>query len=368
MTSSRGSTYGTRTPGTISSSRTSRSGVNSGSPAIAGGRVSRKQGVAYSPGQNAVVSGSRVNRKAPSYPGYPPTRRSLYHYHRDHYPSHRIFYWITWPNCCRPICYSWGPYYTFGFFWPYYHRRFIFVSLCGYWPDYDYRRYYWYGWHPYEWYGYYPPGYVIAGPTYNYYYYNKAPQGEGLDEAQQKLEEKPPAEPAPETRADRYFDQAVKAFDAGDYGAARQKFHAAMQASPEDVVLPFAYVQALFACGDYQKATEVLREALANVSPEQEGVFYPRGLYSDENVLQEQIKQLEDVVVQNPLNTDFELLLGYQLLGMSRFDEAGGYLKHAQLDETNRQAATMLLSVLEKLGKTAAKSPESEPVTPGENP
>jgi len=327
--------------------------------------------VAPSPRPNAVVGGSRVSRKAPispSYPGYPPTRRSLYHYHRHHYPSHRIFYWITWPNCCRPICYSWGPRFKFGFFWPYYHRRFIFVSLCGYWPDYDYRRYYWYGWHPYEWYGYYPPGYVIAGPTYNYYYYNKEPQGEGLDEAQQRLEEKPPAEPAPESRADRYFDQAVKAFDAGDYATAKQKFHAAMQASPEDVVLPFAYVQALFADGDYRKATEVLREAMTNVSPEQEGVFYPRGLYSEEGILEGQIKQLEQAVGHDSPDPDDELLLGYQLLGMSRFDEAGGYLKHAQRDETNRQAATVLLGVLEKLEKTGAESSDPKPVTLDEEP
>jgi len=314
------------------------------------------------------VSGSRVNRKAPSYPGYPPTRRSLYHYHRRHYPSHRIFYWITWPNCCRPICYSWGPRFTFGFFWPYYHRRFIFISLCGYWPDYDYRRYYWYGWHPYEWYGYYPPGYVIAGPRYNYYYYNTAPQGEGLDEAQQQLEEKPPAEPAPETRADRYFDQAVKAFDVGDYATAKQKFYDAMLISPEDIVLPFAYVQALFASGDYQTAAEALRKAMMKVSPEQEGVFYPRGLYSDDRTLQQQIQQLEQTVEQNPLNADFELLLGYQLLGISRFDEAAGHLQNARLDASNRQAATALLSVLEKLEETNGSSSDPEPAAPAEEP
>ena len=136
----------------------------------------------------------------------------------------------------------------------------------------------------------------------------------------------------------------------------------------QHLVLPFAYVQSLFASGDYQRAASVLREAMTNVSPEQEGVFYPRGLYSDENVLRAQIKQLEDMVVQNPLNADFELLLGYQLLGMSRFDEAGGYLHHAQLDQTNRQAATVLLSVLEKLGKTDTGGARPESATSSEVP
>jgi hypothetical protein len=97
----RETTSGIRLPGTISSSRTSRSGVNSAGPGISGGRISRKQNVAPSAQRSAVLSGSRVDRRASSYPGYPPTRRSLYHYHRHDYPSHRIFYWITWPNCCR---------------------------------------------------------------------------------------------------------------------------------------------------------------------------------------------------------------------------------------------------------------------------
>jgi len=207
---------------------------------------------------------------------------------------------------------------------------------------------------------------VIAGPSYNYYYYNRAPQGKGVEEAQQKLEEKPPAEPAPETRADRDFDQAVKAFGAGDYTTAKQKFHDAMQGAPEDVVLPFAYVQALFAEGEYQEATAILREAMTKVSPEQEGVFYPRGLYSDESILQQQIEHLKRAVVLNPAHADFELLLGYQLLGISRFEEAGGYLRQAQLDETNRQAATVLLGVLEKLGKVDTDNTESKPVTSSE--
>jgi thioredoxin-like negative regulator of GroEL len=209
---------------------------------------------------------------------------------------------------------------------------------------------------------------VIAGPTYNYYYYNKVPQGEGLDEAQQELEEKPPAEPAPETNADRHFDQAVKAFDEGDYTTATQKFHEAMQASPEDIVLPFAYVQALFACGDYQKAAEGLRKALMAVSPEQEGVFYPRGLYAEDSILQQQIKQLNQDSEQNPANADLKLLLGYQLMGINKFDEAAGHLRHASLDEKNSQAATVLLNVLKKLEKGDTGSTESKPTASGIEP
>ncbi len=304
--------------------------------------------------------GGRINRQAGSYNHYPYSRRSLYHYHRDHYPSSRIFYWVSWPNCSRPIYYTWGHHHTFGYFWPYYHRRFVFVSLGGYWPGYTYRRYYWYGCHPYRWYGDYPPADVIAGDTYNYYYYNDAPQGEALNEARRKFEEAPPAEPSQESQTDRYFEQAVKAFEAGDYAAAAAKFRDARDREPADIVLPFAYVQALFANGEYKAAAEALREALIKASPEKEGVFFPRGLYPDENILQQHIEQLTRAAQLDPSDSDLRLLLGYQLLGTSRLDEAGGHLQSARTDEKNSHSAAVLIDLLEKLKKADSKNADPD--------
>lgn len=293
------------------------------------------------------MDGGRVSRTTGHYE-YPSTCRSYYYYHHDHYPSHRIFYWISWPDCCSPICYDWGPSFTFGYFWPYYHRRFVFISLGGYWPCYTFRRYYWYGWHPYCWYGYYPPEYVIASDTYNYYYYRTAPQGEELNKAHKKIEDGAPAKPAEETQADRTFEAGVKAFDASDYTEATAKFHDAMQLAPEDIVVPFAYVQALFASGQHQNAAEALREALLKSSPQQEGVFYPRGLYSDESILNMQIEQLSEAVEKDPVNARIRLLLGYQLLGTGRLEEAAEHLENARLNSHTNQAATLLIDVLEK--------------------
>ena len=57
--------------------------------------------------------------------------------------------------------------------WPYYHRKYVFVSLGGWWPyDYTYMRYYWYGYHPYLWYGYYPVAREVVVGSDNYYTYN----------------------------------------------------------------------------------------------------------------------------------------------------------------------------------------------------
>ena len=55
---------------------------------------------------SSPLSGDRSFRKQSEHYHPPFRRRSLYHYHRDYYPSRRIFYWISLPNCCRPICYT----------------------------------------------------------------------------------------------------------------------------------------------------------------------------------------------------------------------------------------------------------------------
>ncbi len=169
-----------------------------------------------------------------------------------------------------------------------------------------------------------------------------------MSKAHKKFEENAPAKPADETQADRDFESAVKAFDAGDYAAATAKFQNAMQSAPEDIVVPFAYVQALFADGQYQKAAEALREAMLKSSPQQEGVFYPRGLYTDESLLDKQIEQLSEAVEKDPVNARMRLLLGYQLLGTGKLDEAAGHLENARLNSHTNLAATLLIDVLEK--------------------
>jgi tetratricopeptide (TPR) repeat protein len=200
---------------------------------------------------------------------------------------------------------------------------------------------------------------VIAGNTYNYYYYNTAPQGEELNKAHKELEENAPAKPADETQADRDFEAAVKAFDAGDYATATARFQNALQLAPEDIVVPFAYVQALFADGQFQKAAEALREALLKSSPQEEGVFYPRGLYKDESLLHKQIEQLSEAVGKNTTDAKMRLLLGYQLLGTGKLDEAAEHLENARLNSHTNLAATLLIDVLEKNRKGRNKNTDS---------
>jgi len=175
------------------------------------------------------------------------------------------------------------------------------------------------------------------------------------------LEKSTPAKPADETRADRDFAAAVQAFEGGDYDAATTKFHEAMQLASEDIVMPFAYTQALFAGGRYQEAAEALRRALLKSSPEEEGVFYPRGLYSDESVLNKQIEQLAEAARQNPGDGLSSLLLGYQLLGTGKLDEVAGELEKARLNSHTNQAAALLIAVLEKNRKGRDNKTDTKP-------
>jgi len=263
--------------------------------------------------------------------------RHVPHYEHSYIDwRHRLCHRTIWPRYRFMMYYSYGPWFTFRYFYPYYHRKYIFVSLGGYWPlSYRYRRYYWYGYHPYSWYGYYPIAREVLGDTYNYYTYNyytddnsvvsgASPVIDGIQpvdhntfaDVREKLAQQAAEEPGEVTPADICFETAVKAFEADNYDVAIEKFAEAMELAPDDMILPFAYSQALFAKEQYYQAAEVLRGVLAKVSPDKEGVFYPRGLYSDDDVLYEQINVLAEKAELYSFDADLQLLLGYQLLGI----------------------------------------------------
>jgi len=245
------------------------------------------------------------------------------------------------------------------------------VSLGGYWPSYRYARYYWYGCHPYEWYGYYPVAREVTGDTHNYYTYNyyttEYPQTAiannqvaGVDEStfadvRERLAGEAVEEPAPETPADNLFDEAVTAFEGGHYDLAAEKMLSAMEHAPDDMILPFAYSQALFAGERYTGAAEALRGAMENVTSEEEGVFYPRGLYPDDEVLFEQIDQLAERSKVFGFDTNYQLVLGYQLLGVGKIEEAEAPLRQALTADENIPAAAKLLNLLERIKAEAAE-------------
>ena len=92
-----------------------------------------------------------------------------------------------------------------------------------------------------------------------------------------------------------------------------------------------------------------LRAAVAKVNPVTEGVFYPRGLYSSDDVLLKQVDDLSETANQNKQDTDLQFLLGYQYLGLGELDKAAEPLKNASFDSLNGPPANALLQLLDKL-------------------
>jgi len=331
------------------------------------------------------TDGTRIHRyttASPSYVTYydrPDLVRHTYHYdyaYRDH--RGLLCNRLVWPRYRVLIGYSCGPRLTFGYVYPYYHRKYIFVSLGGYWPfDYSYARYYWYGWHPYYWYGYYPIAREVEADTHNYYTYNYYNNGEQVATYQSQVADpglfenlaEQQAEPPETTLADMYFEEAVKAFEVAEYNTAIQKFTRAMELAPDDMILPFALSQALIAGGQYSNAAAILRDALAKVRPDKEGVFYPRGLYPDEQRLLDQIDLLAEQAEKYSFDADLQLLLGYQLLGIGQTDRAVEPLMNARKDLVNADAAAVLFGLLEKVKTSNGQAaPEEEPVKPNPAP
>jgi len=138
-------------------------------------------------------------------------------------------------------------------------------------------------------------------------------------------------------------------FEAENYADAVLQFREAVSLSPEDIVLPFTYSQALFANGDYAHAASVLREAIAQIPEDELTVYFPRGLYKDEAILTEQIEQLEAAAEKEPFDSDYQLLLGYQYLGSGQLDKAQQPLTKAAESTANTTTAGKLLELAAKL-------------------
>ena len=308
---------------------------------------------------------------------------SLIHIGASHnWYNHGRHYSMRWSrySCGRVVCFPYHNYYGISYYYPRHHRKYLFVSIGGYWPfSYRYRRYYWYGCHPNYWYGAYPIERETHNTynTYNYYDdtadtaydysadYDSQANYDDFSDVREKLERQKMLEqlkdvPEEESPSDVHFNRAVEAFGNGDFAGAAEEFRAAVILSPDDIILPFTYCQGLFAGGQYAHAASVLRAALSRMPEGNETIYYPRGLYEDEDVLTEQIDSLAEATKTEPFNSDFQLLLGYQLLGMGKVDEAVEPLAKAGKDPANTASAELLMGLVEKVNADKAKEQEIE--------
>ncbi len=224
-------------------------------------------------------------------------------------------------------------------------------------------------------YGYYPmlpPAY--APYPYGYGQYQQYTQPEQQPQVPQKTQEQIEKEMRMEET--RQIDNISQAFVLGDYERAVVRAQEALKQMPDNTELRFICAQTLFADGRYQNAAITVRSTLERMAQTgQQDVFYPMSLYPDQTILNQQIDKLTAAVKVAPSNSRLKLLLGYQLLGVGRVDEAVGYLQKASQDTINEKAALYLVKVssriyrnIEPKASTQQASKPNEPNIPAEKP
>ncbi len=272
-------------------------------------------------------------------------------FHRPRYRSRNV------------VCYYHGPYVRFSYVHPVRFKKYVFVSFGGYWPErHTYLRYSCYPCHPFRWYGYGLPGYSLTGDTYNYYVYNNGQRDphELISASSPDIDIPAPPEVSgeitatesiQETDADKCFNDGVKLFEDGQYEASAAKFKKAILLQPEDLVLPFACVQALFAAEHYVESTAQLRGALLSLPEDRNEAFFPRGLYQQEETLLGQVDKLRFKADTYTYHDDLQLLAGYQLIGTGQLETAAQTLTRISENSKNAQAAERLLGLLKEISK-----------------
>lgn len=290
--------------------------------------------------------------------------------HGPHYrhaymdPYNRLYYHMIWPSTRLSLYYGFGSHRYMQSIYPYYHRKYVFVSIGGYWPSYQDMRYYWYGYHPYQWYGYDPvPKQVNNYYTYNYNDTSTPDPSAAMPPLMDMRESQPPEPPQYQGPADLRFSEAVIAFEDGNYVIAANLFRQAMMLDSEDIIMPFAYAQALFADKEYLLSVLALREALSRINPNESTIFYPRGLYKQEDDLFRQIDELMIACDKMPYDRNLKLLLGYHLLGVGETESAAAYLEEASRTPQNAEGASVLLALIAQVREAERQAGISE-VTP----
>jgi thioredoxin-like negative regulator of GroEL len=233
----------------------------------------------------------------------------------------------------------------YGCGYPYYcGRPYYYYSVPYYQYYYPHPRYYYYEY--YRTYDYPPRTYRQRRP--------RPPQDSRTGEPDKTASPQTQTEDAGEyVEADPRLEDIADAFAARDYENAARQANQALTDEPENAVLPFVYSQALFADGKYSQAADVLREAVRNLDAEKQELFYPLGFYPDEDILNDQITGLREAAAAQPSNADLQLLLGYQLLGVARYDDALDALHEAQADYVNKEAAAVMIEILERARSTS---------------
>ena len=163
---------------------------------------------------------------------------------------------------------------------------------------------------------------------------------------------------AQQANVSRHLDNIAEVFAAGDYDKALLLAKEAVDDEPDSAALRLLYSQTLFATEKHAYAAVVLRQALAQI--QRQDLSYPIGFYPNADALNAQIDNLAQKVKDNPDRADLQLLLGYQLLGVRKVDQAEQALQKARDDVINADTARVLIDVLQNARQTEKTQPPTE--------
>jgi tetratricopeptide (TPR) repeat protein len=136
---------------------------------------------------------------------------------------------------------------------------------------------------------------------------------------------RPPPMPRddPAEEHDRLVNLGKEAFEAQEYGRARERFQAAIRLTPNQPQAYFLLAQTLIVLGKYHEAVATIHDGLALKPDWPTAPFRPLDLYGD-NVVDyaDHLARLEATLTQHPADSVLLFLYAYQLWFDGRKDEA----------------------------------------------
>lgn len=161
------------------------------------------------------------------------------------------------------------------------------------------------------------------------------------------------------TAGQRFFSDALTAFQRQDYRQAARMANHAMIEMPEEAKVHELLSLSLFAMGDYRGATMEAHAALAQGTVGDWARVY--AYYQDQPTYAKQLGALEQFLKKNPSSLDARFLLGYHYVML-------GHLKEAkeQLAPVVSKAAwdTVAVQLFKKAGGEATAQPAAPGATP----
>lgn len=161
-----------------------------------------------------------------------------------------------------------------------------------------------------------------------------------------------------EAEALKRFDEALEAFQGGQYPRANQLLKEAIRLNGGDPVIHEVYALSLFAVGDYDAAAATLNALLAS-APGMDWTSVS-SLYGDVGDYTTQLRRLEDYCEQKPGNASSEFVLAYHYLVLGEKEAAIQSLQIVVENQPKDLTAKRMLEALSPPKTAKSEAPQTK--------